>query len=295
MSVNLSLRIQQLNSKGALCILKKQYGSSVSYLMEALKIICLKKKKNQNICNSETGRGWQEHYNYHGCSCEDCSLEACIEYSNYYYYGMMSKNRRNHGNENDDDDNMDDDDDKNNCIYRQPIFTNQNTSSSTTATTTARHSIGIKVLSKIVTYNLALAYHLDGDFKNSKRLYQEVYRWYYTTAKVGSIQEQHQAVVGGREGEENRKILFFLSLVAANNLAVIHRELKNDRKQKSCLEYVLSALQVILAEDKLKESVVTTHHNDYDERMKYYHRNLECFVRNTASMILQPPKCANAA
>lgn len=185
------------------------------------------------------------------CNCEHCSLEACIEYSHNKEKSMQV------------DDECDyvqqfcsHDDDEEGYLYRIPIVSKPESSG---------HTMGT-IMPKIITFNLALAHHLkaleekQNNYKIAVRLYQLVYQ---------------------TELREKSKASFFFALVAANNLADVHRRLNNQQKRQQCLQFVLSAIMLM--------------GYDISSRNREYCKvGLEGFVRNATSLILTP-SCAAVA
>jgi hypothetical protein len=194
------------------------------------------------------------------CNCEHCSLEACIEYS----HSLVQEPCETAMDEDDscdfvqqfcnrDDSSAQDDD---GYLYRIPIVTKPESMG---------HSMG-NIMPKILTFNLALAHHLKAldekknNFKIAVRLYQLVYQ---------------------TELKEKSKASFFFALVAANNLADVHRRLNNPQKQQQCLQFVLSAIMLM--------------GYDISSRNREYCKvQLDGFVRNATSLILTP-SCAAVA
>jgi len=191
------------------------------------------------------------------CNCEHCSLESCIEYSHSLVQNQTSVDEEDscdfvHHFFQRDDSSQDED----GYLYQIPILTKPES---------AGHSMG-SVMPKILTFNLALAHHLkaleenQNKFKVAVRLYQLVYQ---------------------TELKEKSKASFFFALVAANNLADVHRRLQNPKKQQQCLQFVLSAIMLM--------GYDTTSRN-----REYCKVELEGFVRNATSLILTP-SCAAVA
>eukprot|EP00980_Cylindrotheca_fusiformis_P000775 scaffold184_cov125-Cylindrotheca_fusiformis.AAC.10 len=189
------------------------------------------------------------------CTCQKCTLESCIEYS----HGMIEKDTKSDmeenpfsllqhfGNREEDDDGY---------LYRVPILTRPDVSG---------HSMG-DVLPQIITFNLALAHQLKAIAENQDnyqvvvKLYQLIYR---------------------NQMREKTRASFFFALVAANNLADIHRRLQNTKKQEHCLKFVLSAVMLLGYE-------ASCHSRDYCKI------ELEGFIRNATALILAPT-CAPVA
>lgn len=192
------------------------------------------------------------------CNCEHCSLEACIEYS----HGLVQEPSEMAVDEEDSCDfvqqfcNRDESHDDDGYLYRIPIVSRPESTG---------HSMGT-IMPKILTFNLALAHHLkaleekQNNYKIAVRLYQLVYQ---------------------TELKEKSKASFFFALVAANNLADVHRRLNNTQKHQQCLQFVLSAIMLM--------------GYDISSRNREYCKvELDGFVRNATSLILTP-SCAAVA
>jgi hypothetical protein len=233
---------QRLNHKAAYCIETGRFDKAIANLVKAM----------QYCKNDQSTKV---------CTCDDCTLQACVEYSHSLVQHnklQSSEPRNNHS-----CDSVlpvyfsdEDQDDDYSYLYRVPLLTPPDATG---------HSMGL-VLPKVITFNLALAHQLkalnDNDnnrFKVVSRLYQLVYN---------------------NEIKNKNKASLFIALVAANNLSDIHRRLHNKLKHEHCLRFVLSAVMLL----------------GYDSagKRKYYNVELKGFFRNAASLILKPT-CAAVA
>lgn len=229
---------QLLNRRGAYCIETGRYDRAISNLVKAMEV-----SKDSTKAS---------------CSCQECSLESCIEYS----HSMMQENKS------DSDANNSwsflqhfgnieqQEQDEEGYLYRTPILTRSEASG---------HSMG-DVLPQIITFNLALAHQLKAieENENKYQIVVKLYQLIYKTQMKGKTRAS-----------------FFFALVAANNLAEIHRRLENTQKQEHCLKFVLSAVMLLGYE-------ATCHSRDYCKI------ELEGFIRNTTVLILAPT-CAPVA
>jgi hypothetical protein len=147
-------------------------------------------------------------------------------------------------------------------VYRQPIRV-------TPQSMQAGHNMII--LPMIITFNLALAYHLtaieeEGPINRDSlekvlQLYEVAYRW----------QSEDQ-------GNEHVNSLSF-DMSIANNLGEIHRAVGNHSKYVICLQYLLSTMMsVVDCNDREEESAI----------------QMDGFFRNTSQLILHD-QCAAAA
>merc|ERR1711935_52384 len=195
------------------------------------------------------------------CNCQHCSLESCIEHGHSLVQNQMSIDEEDscdfvhHFCQHDHNSTSQQDEDSG-YLYRIPILTKPESEG---------HFMG-SIMPKILTFNLAIAHHLkaleekQNKFKTAVRLYQLVYQ---------------------TQQKEKSKASFFFALVAANNLADVHRRLQNPLKQQQCLQFVLSAIMLM--------GYDTTSRN-----REYCKVELEGFVRNATSLILTP-SCAAVA
>jgi tetratricopeptide (TPR) repeat protein len=148
-------------------------------------------------------------------------------------------------------------------IYKQPLRVSPHSMG---------HSMGGCVFSLMVTFNLGLAHHLSAiekeegkenrrrqKFQKSLSLYELVYRW-QMEEEVGSLG---------------------FSMIIVNNLGEIHREEKDFQKLEICLQNLLSTMMYV---------IVVDYDNDDDRELV----NLDGFVQNTSSLILQG-QCTGAA
>lgn len=145
-------------------------------------------------------------------------------------------------------------------VYKQPIRVSPQTMEE-------GHSMGV-VLPLILTFNLALAHHLDAiecdEIDRSKlqrvlRLYELAYRW--------QVEEQDV---------QSESLRF--TMVIANNLGEIHRVVSNHEKHQKCLEHLLSTLMFLVDCRDVDGNVM----------------DMDGFLRNTAELILHG-RCAGAA
>jgi len=257
-STHASLAAQRLNQKGAYCIETGRYDRAISNLVKAMQY-CKQIVKN--------------------CKCQECTLEACVEYS----HRLIQENKKHHGStstpsspslsQHSHDDHLssfgpqetDADDNEEAYIYRVPLLTPQST---------LGHSMRT-VLPKIITFNLALAHQLKALTEDKKNNDQDARNRYKIVAKLYQL-------VYNNEIKEKSKASLFISLVAANNLADIHRRFLNQNKYESCLKFVLSAI-LLMGYD-------TKQNNDsYCNKVE-----LEGFFWNATSLILKPT-CAPVA
>jgi tetratricopeptide (TPR) repeat protein len=219
---------QLLNKRGAYCIETGRYDKAISNLVKAMEV----SKQESNAL----------------CTCKDCTLESCIEYS----HSLVQENK----NESEDltcsflqhFSNREEEDEG--YLYRIPILTKPEASG---------HSMG-DVLPQIITFNLALAHQLKAIEENEDQ--------YHIVVKLYQLIYQTQM-------KQKSRASFFFALVAANNLADIHHRLQNNQKQERCLKFVLSAVMLLGYES-------SSHSKGYCKV------ELEGFIRNTTVLILAP-------
>jgi len=201
------------------------------------------------------------------CQCADCTLEACVEYSHGLVKQSMHTLSPSKGTTFEDSDGNDsfsfgdqrqeeEEEGDSSYLYRLPLLTHPNSEG---------HSMGI-VLPKIITFNLALAHQLKAVEDNDENRYKTVvklYQFVYTTEMKG-----------------RNKASLFIALVAANNLADIHRRLNNRSKHQQCLQFVLSVIMLIRYDVASKRDSLNV--------------ELEGFLRNVSHLILKAT-CAPVA
>lgn len=338
---------QQLNNSAALCIEIGLYSRAISSLQKALEL------------NKNHKKEWKDR-EQEVCKCYDCTLDACIAYSETFSSKDMkadgnsfvvtsddSKKRRKinrsppkkysafwkppafvhrrheetdicnkendtqvlnrqkdivsppsrstfkqqrvqHEHLNNGDDNC-----TGGYIYRRPIRIR-----------CEGHAIG-STLNLIITFNLALAHHLQTvryyadestHMQSSERnkfvnrtltIYELTYKWHLkllsnssSTARTSTSPSVYTSVTSIR-----------FNMIIRNNLSQIHRLVGNHAKHKRCLEHLLSTVMVVTEYKSRSAMNRILSNNTKDPRVM----ELDGFLQNTTSLVLQTGHCANAA
>lgn len=242
------LQAQTLNNQAAQNIQDGEYSTAISTLIRALQV-----SSHTNPASDQDPPS---------CSCSSCSLDSCMEYSQQVagscdsskgsIHSSSDKFTHGNGGYNHNTDGG--------YLYRDPIrvpprVIQQN------------HSMGL-VLPLILTFNLALAHHLQalheralsgGKLKKILRLYELLFRWQMDDDDV-----------------QVDSIIF--TLIISNNLGEIHRAVCNHDTYNQCLQHLLSTVMFMVECKGTQRSVV----------------NIDGFLRNTSRLILHN-NCAGAA
>ena len=266
------LLAQKLNNRAANCIENGKYDEAVGSLVKALRMT---EDPRLDFSEYQTSSSTSEPQNL-TCQCRYCSLDYCMTHSqpttstshyqqsypcsssqSYDYYNDYDMDYSNSGGASASSSA------DGGYVYRQPIRVSPQTMEE-------GHCMGV-VLPLILTFNLALAHHLDAiessvneEVDRSKlqrvlRLYELAYRW--------QVEEQDI---------QSDSLRF--TMVIANNLGEIHRIVANHEKHQKCLEHLLSTLMFLVD------------CRDVDGNFM----DMDGFLRNTAELILHD-RCAGAA
>ncbi len=239
------LLAQNLNNRAAHCIEIGQYDVAVNNLVKALKLVGQPRRDHGDEISSTD----VENYT---CPCQYCSLDYCMTHSQQTARQSQSISN--------DYDCKSDSTYGGGYVYRQPIRVAPQTMDH-------GHSM-ILVLPLILTFNLALAHHLNAidnqcidrsKLQRVLRLYELAYRW--------QIEE---------EDIQTESLRF--TMVIANNLGEIHRLVSNHEKHQKCLEHLLSTLMFMVDCHEMESNVM----------------DMDGFLRNTAELMLHS-RCAGAA
>lgn len=236
------LLAQKLNNRAAHCIEIGQFDVAVNSLVKALKI-------SQEPRDDLTSTGTESYT----CPCQYCSLDYCMTHSQQIPCQATQSITN-------DLDCKSDSVSGGGYIYRRPIRV-------APQSIEEGHSMAV-VLPLILTFNLALAHHLNAiesqcvdrsKLQRVLKLYELAYRW--------QIEE---------EDVQAESLRF--TMVIANNLGEIHRLVSNREKHQKCLEHLLSTLMFMVDCHEIESNVM----------------DMDGFLRNTAELILNS-RCAGAA
>jgi tetratricopeptide (TPR) repeat protein len=230
---------QKLNEHGAFCIEVGYYERAIPALVEALHLA-----EQAHVNNKEDT-----------CRCEHCSLESCMIFSQSNLQQSATQSKKCQS--------LSDESDEEAFVYRQPIRV-------TPQSMQAGHNMG-STLPMIITFNLALAYHLptieeEGPINRDSlqkvlQLYELAYRW--------QLEDQCN--------EQVNSLSFTMTLI--NNLGGIHRAVGNHSKYVMCLQHLLSTMMFVVdCNDREEDSAI----------------QMDGFFRNTSQLILHD-QCAAAA
>lgn len=198
MTQSAALIAQKLNNKGVRLMYEGQYNQAISYFLNAMEIGKQLDEKSQEVC-----------------TCQCCSLAACVQYSIWKASKIAPSPVPNYGD---------------GFLHSHGISVRPESRG---------HFMG-SVLQLITILNLALSKHLlwvqCGDQSNRQtlqkvaNLYQLAFRWYM--AEVSDIAN------------------FGFVLIILNNLCEIHRQASNRVKLESCTRHLQSALMTVLTSEK---------------------------------------------
>jgi hypothetical protein len=231
---------QKLNEHAAFCIEVGYYERAIPVLVEALH---LAEEAHNNI----------EEDN---CRCEDCSLESCMIFGQISLPQCATPTKKCQSLSDESEDTF---------VYRQPIRL-------TPQSTQEGHNMA-STLTMIITFNLALAYHLTAiekgwinrdSLQKVLQLYELAYRWQLLEDDQGNAQVNSLS----------------FTMILANNLGEIHRAVGNHTKYILCLQHLLSTAMMVVVDcnDREEESAI----------------QMDIFFRNTSQLILHD-QCAAAA
>lgn len=194
---------QKLNEHGSYCIETCQYERAIDALIRGLHLADFSLDVNN------------------ACACESCTLDNCLNYSHII--------QATHG-----DSVYCSEAGSDGFLYRQPIHIPSSTISE-------GHMMGM-TLPLILTFNLALAYHLTAitgpevDRKCLQRvlqLYELAYRW-----------QMNEVMADSYEKCSVSSLSFIM--VIANNLGQIHYCVNNMSKYRLCLQHLLSTVMFVV-------------------------------------------------
>lgn len=237
------LLAQKLNNRAVQCIEVGQYGDAITNIVKALRLSEIAPQPqdfDETATTEETT----------GCFGECCSLRNCMTYSHQHASSNTSS--------------ITDSVDKTgmDCgyLYAEPIQVPP-------LCMEECHYMGL-VLPLILTFNLALAHHLEAlreaSINRSKlqrvlRLYELAYRWQM-------------------EGDDSQVECIRFSMIIANNLSEVHRAVSNHGKHHACLKHLLSTLMFAIDCNEMDRNAI----------------DMDGFFRNTSELILHS-RCAGAA
>jgi hypothetical protein len=283
---------KKLNNSAAYCIETGQHKRAVTFLLEALQL------SDECIAEAEekaSGPSFYCCYNsYQVCQCTSCSLDECIVYSDET---SLLNDKEEHLLKNNADN-----DEANSVgyIHRRPIRI-------TPQSLHEGHYMGC-TLSLIITFNLALAHHLNVvDSKRTqtcKETFQKILHLYELVYKCQIELEDRrfvQQLCHNNNNNNNNKFGSAFSccssdvtslrfhMIIFNNSSQIHRLVKNHTKQRRCLEHLLATLMYRLVVENDDHFRGTKHRQHHHEK-----EHLDGFLSNAASIILRR-HCAGAA
>jgi len=262
---------QKLNNSAALCIEIGHYDRAILSLTKALRL------SRKHSDGSLMG----------GCSCHQCSLDGCIAYSEITppVANVSTTIGRDMG-----------------CgyVYQRPIQIPP-------LPILENHNMG-RTLFLIVTFNLAMAYHLSAmattscteacedhtsklrrsgnKIKKALQLYEVSHNWH---SRINSRRTSHECDASQTTGVSSIRFRIILS----NNLSHIHRLGSNYTKQRQCLEHLLSTI-MIAVEYKTRTSNDNDAPTEVSRNGELCTKNLEGFLMNASRLFLQE-NCAEAA
>ena len=246
---SLLLESKTLNNRAALFIEAGQYRRAINNIVKAMKIT--EEIESHPTCSNIRG---------------DCSLEECLAHSRKVSW-FDSKFRDSLSKEHSTKSLSKAPatsaiDDFGGYIYRQPIRVPPRAMKED-------YSMGL-TLPLILTFNLALAYHLKAlkqevverkTLKKVLQLYELAYRWQMNAH------------------EEERVDSIQFTLIISNNLGEIHRVANNKAKHERCLQHLLSTLMFVI---------------DCQQTSDCAPIELDGFLRNTSRLFFRE-QCAAAA
>ena len=264
------IRAQELNEHSAFCIEIAHYNRAIDALIEALQV---------TECTTLD-------VNY-SCRCGSCNLDACMQYSQDYFKvvddgGMQTKlcgslspvgsSSQSEG-----------------FIYRQPIRIPPEA-------VKGGHIMGM-TLPLILTFNLALAYHLNaisvgrttGATVNRAHL-QKILQLYELSYRWQTEQEQTMSARFGHGDLTYSSIKF--TMIIANNLGQIHYAVNNTTKYYLCLQHLLSTIMFLV--DCQQLNAITPHRGQNNRHQRQPSMELDGFLRNTSCLFLQHQAAAAA-
>lgn len=268
---------RELNEQGAFCIDIGRYDRAIEVLIDALEV-----SESTNLDSSVA------------CRCGSCSLDSCMQYSHDYAQMIDCKPSNSKACSTDGGIAV------GGFMYRQPIRIPP-------GAVEGGHIMGM-TLPMILTFNLALAYHLNaiatGSLtRNSNnancrshlekilQLYELAYRWH--------VEEENQlAKERGSPFVSLSGILF--TMVVANNLAQIHFAVNNITKYYLCLQHLLSTMMFLVDCQQLSHISTTQYHQNHQDpattatAAKPSMMDLDGFLQNTSCLFLRAQAAAAA-
>eukprot|EP00534_Pseudo-nitzschia_fraudulenta_P010560 CAMPEP_0201225228 /NCGR_PEP_ID=MMETSP0851-20130426/194011_1 /ASSEMBLY_ACC=CAM_ASM_000631 /TAXON_ID=183588 /ORGANISM="Pseudo-nitzschia fraudulenta, Strain WWA7" /LENGTH=276 /DNA_ID=CAMNT_0047514997 /DNA_START=165 /DNA_END=995 /DNA_ORIENTATION=- len=262
---------QKLNNSAALCIEIGHYDRAIFSLTKALRLS--RQQSDESLVS--------------GCACHQCSLDGCIAYSeNSSPAAKLAVNPvcKDFG-----------------CgfVYRRPIRVPP-------MTIRENHGMG-RTLFLIITFNLAMAHHLDAmgimsdekkceskknsspspnasatKIKKALQLYELSNNWHSRTTS-GKTSD------GGDPLHPSDVTSIRFIMIVSNNLSHIHRLSSNYTKHRQCLEHLLSTVMVAV-----DYNTRTSNGNSNDAISKPSTVDVDGFLMN-ASRLFMKDRCAQAA
>jgi tetratricopeptide (TPR) repeat protein len=270
------LYAQKLNNSAALCIEIGQYDRAILSLTKALRLS--REQSDESLLVT--------------CSCQDCSLDGCIAYSESTRCPVVNANANVR------------------CssayVYQRPIQIPP-------LPTLENHNMGRRLFF-IVTFNLALAHHLGAMAANSSTtnststsstILRQKRPQTSTSNKIKKAiqlyelsRNWHSRIVSttcnghGHECECDAISSISFQMILSNNLSHIHRLGSNYTEHKQCLEHLLSTVMVAVEyKTRTNNSSSSSSNNNYGVLCT---TNLEGFLMNASQLFLQE-HCAEAA
>lgn len=267
------LAAQRLNQQGAYCLETGRYDKAISNFVKGMEY---SKQQDKNKA----------------CQCNECTVDACIRYS----HGLVVKQKEQQWQEmghtttatqNDYDNNDDNEwrllsnqssDDTGGykySLYQQPIFISPKSFG---------HSMGI-ALPKIITFNLALAYHL-------KALKTQIYDEHEDDEEYQHFQLAIKLYQLIYKNEIKKNGSIFMALVAANNLVGIYQRMqRNYKKQQQFLRFVISTVMILVHDSATSPQ---NNNNNTSKAKEHCKMELQGFLQNAFSLTAHL-QCAGAA
>lgn len=253
------VRAQELNEHSVFCIEIGHYDRAIESLIRALQVA------ETTTLDSRFS-----------CRCGSCNLDACMrcshDYSKVVSDGIATKfstppSGTGEG-----------------FVYRQPIRIPPEA-------VHGGHIMGM-ALPLILTFNLALAYHLNAlSIRNSTghvdrlhlqkilQLYELAYRW--------QTEQEHHMAMGKTQSNLSYSSLKF-TMIIANNLGQIHYAVNNMTKYHLCLHHLLSTMMFLVDCQQLNAFTRPEQHN------RKQSMELDGFLRNTSCLFLREQAAAAA-
>jgi hypothetical protein len=197
---------QELNNHAGSLIEKGCYDEAISHLAKAMKLT------RDCVCASTD----DEESTSSCCRCEDCSLEACVQYS------TERAAERNV---------VEEEQTLTGYLHRQPIMIQP-------SCLQFGHSLG-PILPLMLTFNFGLAHHFKA-MKETKDL--EARRKNMTKAcKLYKLSYR----VHEQQLDCEEESVWFVMMVA-NNLGKVHQTLNNDKEHAECMETLMSTIMFFI-------------------------------------------------